>query len=285
MAVTIKDIIKCLDEIAPFSIAESWDNVGLLVGDRNREVQSMLVGLDPTLKLLDEAAAVGADTVITHHPAIFKPLPAIDTAEPSGRFLEKALKKQINVLACHTNFDTIAPGVSDVLAKLLGLENITALIAETQQLIAGAGTGRLGYYPQPIDRATFVDTLLHVLNLSSVQIAGRLPETISSVALCGGSGSAFAEAARNRGADLFISAEIKHNIARWAEEADFCVIDGTHYATEKPALKLLTEKIETYANMHRWNIEVTESTTESHPFSLVDTNSYRQPSNQTGESS
>ncbi len=91
----------------------------------------MLVGLDPTLKLLDEAAAVGADTVITHHPAIFKPLPAIDTAEPSGRFLEKALKKQINVLACHTNFDSIAPGVSDVLAKLLGLENITALIAET----------------------------------------------------------------------------------------------------------------------------------------------------------
>ena len=179
MAVTIKDIIKCLDEIAPFAIAESWDNVGLLVGNRSREVQSMLVGLDPTLKLLDEAAAVGADTVITHHPAIFKPIPAIDTAEPSGRFLEKALKKQINVFACHTNFDSIAPGVSDVLADLLGLEHIIPLIAGTSQPTDGAGTGRLGYYPQPIDRATFIDKLLNVLKLSSVQIAGRLPETIS----------------------------------------------------------------------------------------------------------
>ena len=285
MAVTIEDIGKCLDEIAPFAIAESWDNVGLLVGNRSREVQSLLVGLDPTLKLLEEAAAVGADTVITHHPAIFKPIPAIDTAEPSGRFLEKALQKQINVFACHTNFDSIAPGVSDVLAELLGLENTIPLLADTAQPIDGAGTGRLGHYPQPVERAIFIDKLLNVLKLSSVQLAGRLPETISSVALCGGSGSNFAEAARNHGADLFITAEIKHSVARWAEEADFCVIDGTHYATEKPAVKLLTEKIKVYADIHRWNIKISESTTESHPFSLVDTNSYRKPSNQTGESS
>ncbi|MEE4166205.1 MAG: Nif3-like dinuclear metal center hexameric protein [Desulfocapsaceae bacterium] len=275
MAVTIKDIIKCLDEIAPFSIAESWDNVGLLVGDRSREVQRVLVGLDPTLKLLDEALSCGADTVVTHHPAIFKPVSAIDTAEPSGRFLEKALKNQLNVFACHTNFDTIAPGVSDVLARLLGLEDIRPLAVDTPQLTEGAGTGRLGFYHQPLDRATFIDRLLDILERSSVQMAGRLPEIISSVALCGGSGSAFAEAARNRGADLFISAEIKHDVARWAEEADFCIIDGTHYATEKPALKLLVEKMQAYAKTHRWDITISESTTESHPFSPVDKNSYR----------
>ncbi len=275
MAVTIKDISKCLDEIAPFSIAESWDNVGLLVGDRSREVQRVLVGLDPTLKLLDEALSCGADTVVTHHPAIFKPVSAIDTAEPSGRFLEKALKNQLNVFACHTNFDTIAPGVSDVLARLLGLEDIRPLVVDTPQLTEGAGTGRLGFYNQPLDRATFIDRLLDILERSSVQMAGGLPEIISSVALCGGSGSAFAEAARNRGADLFISAEIKHDVARWAEEADFCIIDGTHYATEKPALKLLVEKMQAYAKTHRWDITISESTTESHPFSPVDTNSYR----------
>lgn len=276
MAVTIKDIIKCLDEIAPFAIAESWDNVGLLVGNRNREVRSILVGLDPTMSLLDEAVTVGADTVITHHPAIFKPIPFIDTAEPAGKFLENALSNNINVFACHTNFDSVAPGVNDELANLLGLENISPLIPESSQHIDGAGTGRLGYYPHPLDRSVFISRLLKTLKLPSIQTAGSIPETVSCVALCGGSGSEFAETARSCGADLFITAEIKHNIARWAEEAHFCVIDGTHYATEKPALRLLVKKLKTYANAHRWNISIKETTTERHPFTLVDANSYRQ---------
>lgn len=275
MAVTIKDIITCLDEIAPFTIAETWDNVGLLVGNRNREVKSMLIGLDPTTKLLDEAQKIGADTIITHHPAIFKPIPSIDTGEPAGKFLEQALNSKINVFACHTNFDSVVPGVNDELTDLLGLENISPLIPITSQPVDGAGMGRVGYYPQPLDRSMFLNRLLAVLELSSVQVAGSLPERISCVALCGGSGSEFAEVARNCGADLYITAEIKHNIARWAEEAEFCVIDGTHYATEKPALRLLTEKLIAYATTHNWDISISETTTERHPFTMVDSHSYQ----------
>lgn len=275
MAVTIKDIITCLDEIAPFTIAETWDNVGLLVGNRNREVKSMLIGLDPTTKLLDEAQKIGADTIITHHPAIFKPIPSIDTGEPAGKFLEQALNSKINVFACHTNFDSVVPGVNDELTDLLGLENISPLIPTTSQPVDGAGMGRVGYYPQPLDRSMFLNRLLAVLELSSVQVAGSLPERISCVALCGGSGSEFAEVARNCGADLYITAEIKHNIARWAEEAEFCVIDGTHYATEKPALRLLTEKLIAYATTHNWDISISETTTERHPFTMVDSHSYQ----------
>ncbi len=275
MAVTIKDIITCLDEIAPFTIAETWDNVGLLVGNRNREVKSMLIGLDPTTKLLDEAQKIGADTIITHHPAIFKPIPSIDTGEPAGKFLEQALNSKINVFACHTNFDSVVPGVNDELTDLLGLENISPLIPTTSQPVDGAGMGRVGYYPQPLDRSMFLTRLLAVLELSSVQVAGSLPERISCVALCGGSGSEFAEVARNCGADLYITAEIKHNIARWAEEAEFCVIDGTHYATEKPALRLLTEKLIAYATTHNWDISISETTTERHPFTMVDSHSYQ----------
>lgn len=275
MAVTIKDIITCLDEIAPFTIAETWDNVGLLVGNRNREVKSMLIGLDPTTKLLDEAQKIGADTIITHHPAIFKPIPSIDTGEPAGKFLEQALNSKINVFACHTNFDSVVPGVNDELTDLLGLENISPLVPNTSQPVDGAGMGRVGYYPQPLDRSMFLNRLLAVLELSSVQVAGSLPERISCVALCGGSGSEFAEVARNCGADLYITAEIKHNIARWAEEAEFCVIDGTHYATEKPALRLLTEKLIAYATTHNWDISISETTTERHPFTMVDSHSYQ----------
>ncbi|MFO7556722.1 MAG: Nif3-like dinuclear metal center hexameric protein [Desulfobacterales bacterium] len=128
MAVSVADIITCLDEIAPFAVAESWDNVGLLIGERNRAVNSILVALDPTCQLLDEALQHGADTVLTHHPVIFKPLLTINTADPTGNFLEKALSARLTVLACHTNLDSAERGVNDILAQRLGLIDLTPLI-------------------------------------------------------------------------------------------------------------------------------------------------------------
>lgn len=274
MSVTINDIIGCLDEIAPFAIAESWDNVGLLVGDRGREVSSVLVGLDPTNRLLDEAIAAGIDTVITHHPAIFKPIPSIDTSDPEGQFLEKALSNRISVLACHTNFDSASRGVNDALAELLGLQDSRPLIPSASHPSDGSGMGRIGLYPGKISRTDFIARLIEILDLPSVQVAGELPESISCVALCGGSGSDFAETAKSCGADVYLSSEIKHNVARWAEEANFCIIDGSHYATEKPAIKLLANKLKSHAHEKGWEIIIKETITESHPFSTVDTNSY-----------
>lgn len=274
MSVTINDIIGCLDEIAPFAIAESWDNVGLLVGDRNRKVSSILVGLDPTSRLLEEAIAANINTVITHHPAIFRPIPSIDTSDPAGKFLEKALSNRINVLACHTNLDSTCSGVNDALAELLELQDTRPLIPSASHAADGSGMGRIGFYPTKKSRKDFVTNVLKVLEIPSVQIAGNIPEIISCVALCGGSGSDFAEMARNCGADVYISSEIKHNIARWAEEAGFCIIDGTHYATEKPGVKLLTKKLQDYACKKGWKIKIKETITENHPFTTVDTNSY-----------
>lgn len=275
MTVTVADIIVCLDHIAPYGMAESWDNVGLMVGDRSREVKSILVGLDPTNRLLAEALEKAADTVITHHPAIFKPLPSIDTAEPSGSFLETALSSRLNILACHTNFDSAAKGVNDAFAELLGLAEVRAMIPSESAAGEASGMGRVGCYRESRSRRDFVELLLDVLELPSVQVAGVLPERIESVALCGGSGSDFAEIARQSGADVYISAEIKHNIGCWAEEAGFCVIDGTHYATEKPAVKLLTEHLKNYSRARGWSLDIFESTTEKHPFATVDRDCYR----------
>lgn len=275
METTVADLITALDEIAPFGMAESWDNVGLIVGDRGRRVGSVLVGLDPTNRLLEEALDCEADTVITHHPAIFRPIPAIDTGESSGRFLEQALTNRLTIIACHTNFDAVCKGVNDVLADLLGLHDVSPLVSANAPFPDDAGVGRIGCYSQPKKRGEFVAMLLEVLDLDTVQVAGELPETISVVALCGGSGSEFAETAKRSGADLYISAEIKHNVGRWAEENDFCIIDGTHYATEKPAVKLLAEQLRNYGRERNWNLQIRETETENHPFSAVDKNSYR----------
>jgi dinuclear metal center YbgI/SA1388 family protein len=275
MEITVNDLIGALDQIAPFGMAESWDNVGLIVGDRDRTVESVLIGLDPTNQLLDEALDLGADTVVTHHPAIFKPIPSIDTSESSGRFLESALTHKLNIIACHTNFDSVCEGVNDILAELLGLQDISPLVPADAPYPDNAGLGRVGCYAQPTKRTEFIKKLLDVLELDAVQVAGELPDTITAVALCGGSGSEFAETAKRSGADVYISAEIKHNVARWAEENDFCVIDGTHYATEKPAIRLLAEKLRNYGSEMEWDFEVRETHTEHPPFSTVDKNRCR----------
>lgn len=268
MTVRVKDILDSLNSEAPFSLAESWDNVGLLVGSPDQETTAVLAGLDATNALLDEAIDLGANTVITHHPVIFKPLPAIDTSAPYGKLLEKALTHRIAIIGCHTNYDSAEEGVSTVLARLLGLENLAPLIPCKEE--SAAGLGRIGVYPSPLSAADFLTRVLDALGLESVQTAGRLPDTISTVAVCGGSGSEFAEAARHRGADVYLSAEIKHNIAVWAGEAGFCVIDGTHYATEKPAIGALVSHLERINHRKGWNIRIVQTKTESHPFAALD---------------
>ncbi len=270
MTVRVQDILESLNAEAPFSLAESWDNVGLLVGDPAQEVTAILAGLDPTNSLIDEAIAQGANTIITHHPVIFKPLSAINTADPSGRLLEKALSNRIAIIGCHTNFDSAREGVSDYLAHQLGLENLFPLITSSNDNKADTGLGRIGVYPSPIPSAEFLIRMLDVLHLPSVQTAGTLPETISTVAVCGGSGSELAPIAFQRGADVYLSAEIKHSTAIWAMENNFCVIDGTHYATEKPAVTLLVNKLREASDKMNWKIQILQTNKEHHPFVLMD---------------
>jgi len=272
MVPRVKNIISSLNLEAPFSLAESWDNVGLLIGNPDQEVTSILIGLDPTNSLIDEALALGANTVITHHPVIFRPIPSINTAEPEGKLLEKALSNKIAVIACHTNLDSAADGVSDILGTLLGLTGLSPLLPAGEEAAGTTGMGRIGSFRNPVAAGDFIERVLEVLNLRSLQVAGKIPEIITTVAVCGGSGSDLATEALVRGADIYLSAEIKHNTAVWAVENSFCVIDGTHFATEQPSVSLLAGKLTEAGNREGWNITVTQSETEHHPFVLIDRN-------------
>ncbi|HKJ64480.1 MAG TPA: Nif3-like dinuclear metal center hexameric protein, partial [Desulfopila sp.] len=189
MKPTIADLLGVLDSLAPQRLAEQWDNVGLLVGNTSSGAGSILIGLDPTIALVEEAVAVGADTIITHHPVIFKPLSAIDTSSPAGRLLQKALTHDISIIGCHTNLDSAADGVNDVLAELLGLQSLSPLMPSEEQQEANTGLGRIGRYPTPLSTGEFLRRLFQVLQLEAVNIAGVMPEQIGTVAVCGGSGS------------------------------------------------------------------------------------------------
>ena len=231
-------LLSILDSIAPFAMAEPWDNVGLMVGDPDQQVNGILIGLDPTEALLREALALNLNTILTHHPLIFHPLKTIPNNTPMGRILKTALGHDLSLIACHTNLDLVAAGVSNALAEKLGLRDTEPLTAAPGQ---SPGFGKIGTLPAPLPSEQFLSRLLTALAAPGLQLSGVLPETITRVALCGGSGSDLAETAWRMGAQVYITGEVKHSVARWAEEAGFCVIDAGHYPTENLIVPVLAE--------------------------------------------
>ncbi|MFT5727635.1 MAG: dinuclear metal center YbgI/SA1388 family protein [Desulforhopalus sp.] len=275
MTARVIDILNNLELKAPFQLAESWDNVGLLIGNPEQHVTGVIAGLDPTNELIDEAINSNCNTIITHHPIIFKPLASINTGTPEGKLLQKILSHNIAVIGCHTNFDSAEEGVSDVLGQRLGLNNLAPLITPSGAP-TGTGLGRIGSYEAGLTAAAFTKRLLAALELEGVQVTGPIPEIITTVAVCGGSGSDFAKTAFQQGADVYISAEIKHSTAIWARENEFCIIDGTHYATEKPAVALLVKRLLQANKTEGWNTKVQQSVNEKHPFVYIDINHQHQ---------
>lgn len=243
MVLFIQDILDILQEIAPFELSESWDNVGLLIGDPKAKARSILVALDPTSSLLDEAESRGANVIITHHPAIFHPLKALRTDQPVGGFLAEALRKDMHVIACHTNLDSAQGGVSDILAERLGLVDVSPLVADDNNRIP-CGLGRIGTCGTPMSPEACIEKLRRACHAPWLLEAGVRPTRVNRIAVCGGSCSEFAEIAMQSGADLFITAEVKHSIARWTEETGFWIIDGGHFATEQLAIPPLQERLQ-----------------------------------------
>ena len=261
MSIPICHLLEHLHRLAPPELAEPWDNIGLLLGDGNQETGSVLVCLDVTLAILEEAIARNCQAVISHHPPIFKPLARIDLTEPTGKILQTALIHDIALIACHTNLDSAEGGVSDALAGYLGLTGCRPLQAIAAH--AGAGLGRIGHFSHPVADEEFLPRVAAATANPGLSIAGKMPKTIKTVALCGGSGSELAPLAQKLGADVYLSGEIKHSTARWAWESGFCIIDGGHYGTERLAIDLLADWL------RGLNITVHRAETEKSPFNLV----------------
>ena len=268
---TVKDLLRTLDNIAAFGLAEQWDNVGLMVGDPDHLIEGILVALDPTEEVLAEANECGADCIITHHPLIFNPLKAIYTNQPLGRFLSQALKNEISVIGCHTNLDQAVGGVNDVLASSLGLVDTRPLVPAVKSHDAEdseIGFGRVGRLAETLSRKALIDKLCLFFNLPALRVAGKIPEKVSTLAVCGGSGSELAEAAFAGGAQVYITGEVKHSTARWAEASGFCIIDAGHFATEKPVVASLVNMLESVFAEKEISIPVKSSAKQQNPFTF-----------------
>lgn len=265
--IKLRTIIDILDHAVPPLCAEDWDNVGLMSGHPDQNIRGVLVALDPTLELLAEAVEINADLIITHHPVIFKPWRHIRLDEPGAAFVAGAIRGAIAVFACHTNLDAVRHGINDSLAGALELIDCRPLQPSASEEPA-IGIGLSGKLRRPLPGREFMQLLCAVLKQPAVRICGELPETVHRAAVCGGSGSDFAAVAQRSGAQIYISGEIKHSTARWAEAAGFCIVDAGHFGTEDIGIPAFADLLAGQFKERGLELPITVSTRQRDPLSL-----------------
>lgn len=223
----VSEIYTYIDSFAPFSTQEKWDNSGLLTGSMNKKVSKVLVTLDITNEVADEAAEIGAELIIAHHPVIFKPLYSLSENEPSC----KLLKSGISAICFHTPYDVAEGGMSDILMELTGFEKTEGILEITGQNYKTYGFGTIGIASQEYQVDELAKKLKNVLGCTVVRYTdGGKP--IKKAAFCTGSGGNLIIAALNQGADAYITSEVKHDQWLLAKQRGISVFDCGHFHTE-----------------------------------------------------
>ncbi len=240
---TVADILQWVETIAPPYMAESWDNVGLLCGRKNKEVRKILVALDPFRNVIQEAIDSGADLILTHHPLIFRqPMKAVNEDTEIGRGLLTLIEHGIAAINAHTNLDMAPGGVNDCLAAALNLKDI--------QVLNPTGTDAQGR-PYGLLRAGFVEeqaltdflpAVKEALHCQGLRYVGS-GRPVRKVAVGGGSCSDYADEALAAGCDTFVTADVKYNGFRNAYDLGLNLIDAGHFHTENPVVRFLAEGI------------------------------------------
>ena len=225
------EVIDYLEKIAPRCFAEKWDNVGLLAGREDKEVNKILLALDPTSDVVDEAAAWGADLLITHHPLIFSGIKSVTTSDFIGKRVFNLVFQDVCYYAMHTNFDVM--GMADAVADQLELEKCQVLDVTFQDEISKEGIGRIGELSRTMSLEECAKHVKDKCKLSSVKVFGNPDKLIDVVALIPGSGKSYIDLAIKKGAQVVITGDIDHHNGLDAVERGLAVIDAGHYGLEK----------------------------------------------------
>ena len=206
--------------------------------------------------------------MVTHHPLFFKAINRIDCQTPAGRIIEKALSCQLAIYSAHTNLDSVAGGVNDVLSARIGLRDLSVLAqpAEANRSNDDTGLGRVGTLSAKIRLGTFAEQIKKTLNINSVKVVGNLDETVIKVAVCSGSGSSLFDAAVTSGAQVFVSGDLGYHTARDAQQAGIGLIDIGHFGSERLIVGALASSIRDVSKTLGLDVIVEATTVEADPF-------------------
>lgn len=237
------EIKEFFEELAPFYMKLDFDNIGHLVGFSNAEITRVLVALDITDDVVDEAVELGAQLIVSHHPIIWEPLKRVTDDDEKGAKIIKMLTNGISALCLHTNMDSAEGGVNDVLLAALG--------AEREGLLSPHGThpdgreygiSRYGSLAQPMELKDFLVKIKYSLNVPDLRyVSGGRP--VHKIACCGGAGAGDMQKAIDLGCDTYVTADLKYDHFLAARHSGLNLIDADHYCTENLIVPVMRSKL------------------------------------------
>lgn len=237
MSTELSLLISRFESLWPLAGAEEWDAPGLLAGDPTQGISRVLLTVDVTAEIVEEAIDGGFDLILAHHPFMLRGITSASEDTSKGNTLAKAIRANLAIYSAHTNADIVAAGVSDVLASSLGITDVKPLIGGENPII---GHGRIGSLSEPMQLGDFARLIAKVLpsTATGVRVAGDYEQIVSKVAVSGGAGDSFIGAAQESGADVFVTADLRHHPAQDAKEhslvahSPMALIDVSHWASE-----------------------------------------------------
>lgn len=234
-AVPLREVVAALERLYPPDTAASWDRVGLVTGDLDQPISLVYFAVDPTLAVIDQARDAGADLLVTHHPLLLRGVHSVATTSAKGESVTSLIVNDIALYVAHTNADVASPGVCDALAKACALVDVGPLELDPA---TGIGLGRVGSLSEPLTLREFAQRLKEAMppTAGGIRISGPAEALVTRVAVVGGAGDDRFDAVRVSGADVYVTADLRHHPALEAREeargGTPYLVDAGHWATE-----------------------------------------------------
>ena len=234
------EIIEILEQLSPVRFACDWDNVGLMVGNPDANIKTILVTLDGDDAAIDKAIETGSDLIITHHPLIFNPIKNVTSNDLTGRRIIKLIENNVSVYSMHTNFD-VKGGMAQLAADIIGIKDGEVL----ETVGEGEGLGRVGTFQELLTVREWADKIKELFGLPNICVFGDLDRVVSRVAISPGSGKDYVQYAIEKRAQLLITGDINHHSGIDANAQGLEIIDAGHYGIEHIFIKFISEYLET----------------------------------------
>ncbi|MFT4555172.1 MAG: dinuclear metal center YbgI/SA1388 family protein [Planctomycetaceae bacterium] len=244
----LNKILNFLSDCAPAELSEDWDNTGLLIGQQNDPVSSIMTCLTLTPDVAEEAVSKGASLVVTHHPILFRAVQKLTDETSEGRMLLSLIRAGVAVYSPHTSYDSAYEGVNRQLADSLNLANvkpIRTIDSEASEETADEliGSGRFGDLPDAVSLKDFVELVKQALRIQNTWFVGDSSATIRRVGIACGAAAEFMGDAARHGCDVLLTGEARFHACLDARSRGIALVLPGHYPTERPAMEKLAERL------------------------------------------
>ncbi|MBV7363997.1 Nif3-like dinuclear metal center hexameric protein [Actinomycetaceae bacterium TAE3-ERU4] len=262
-------IINVLENLYPARLAEDWDRNGLICGNLEARVERILIALDPVKETVDEALNSDSQLLLTHHPLYLRGTSFVPASDPKGNLIHRLIRGGCALFNAHTNADSAAEGVATALASRLELERVVPLVPSGDS--THPGLGRVGYLRYEMTLREFANIVAKFLPAgpNGVLIGGNLEDTVFRVAVSGGSGDSFLTTAREAGADVYVTADLRHHPAlEHLQGGKPYLINASHWATESVWCDLARDSISRELSNLGYEVEIEVSAKCTEPWDL-----------------